>query len=203
MTEPNYLIQFKGSVIARWILARLGWRIVWRGLPTQKGIIIAFPHTSNWDFVIGILVKWGIGLPLRFWAKEGLFTGLAKYTLGPWMRYLGAIPVERASANGMIKDTLVEIEKNDYFWLALSPEGTRSYTPYLRSGFYRVAVAANLPLGLAYFDYAKKECGVDTFMTLTGVEVTDLASIQAYYAQYGSGFNKTQTGVLQFKPKAS
>jgi hypothetical protein len=78
--------QTQGAAWARALLRWAGWRIQFSGLPVRKGVIIAYPHTSNWDFIVGILFKWGTGVQLHFWAKEGLFRGLSRYTLGPLMR---------------------------------------------------------------------------------------------------------------------
>lgn len=180
-------LRFKGSVVAAKLLVLAGWRIDWHGVPAKHGIIVAYPHTSNWDFIVGILTKWAVGIPVKFWAKEGLFTGLARYTLGPWMRYLGAVPVNRKAASGMIDDTLSRMKASDFFWLALAPEGTRSRTPYWRSGFYRLAHAAQCPLGLAAFDFKHKRVVINTFVTLTGDEVADMAQIQAYYSAIANG----------------
>jgi 1-acyl-sn-glycerol-3-phosphate acyltransferase len=194
-------LQFKGSRIAQTLLRWAGWRIDWHGLPAAHGVFIAYPHTSNWDFPVGILVKWAIDLPLRFWAKEGLFTGVARYTIGPLMKYWGGVPVNRKAASGMIDDTLARMRSSDYFWLALAPEGTRSYSPYWRSGFYRVALAAQCPLGLAYFDFKNKIVSASHFITLSGDETVDLATIAAYYQGKAHGCRPEQAGPIAFRPQ--
>ena len=193
-------LQFKGSSLAAGLLRLAGWRIDWHGLPAKQGVFIAYPHTSNWDFPVGILTKWAIGLPLRFWAKEGLFTGVAGVTIGPLMRYWGGVPVNRRAASGMIDDTLAHMQRSDYFWLALAPEGTRSYSPYWRSGFYRLALAAACPLGLAYFDFKNKVVSAAHFITLTGDEAADVATIAAYYAGKAHGCKPELAGDIAFKP---
>ncbi len=193
-------LQFRGSPLAARLLCWAGWRIDWHGLPAAKGVIVAYPHTSNWDFPVGILVKWAVGVPVRFWAKEGLFTGLARYTIGPFMRYWGGIPVNRKAASGMIDDTLKQMRASDYFWLALAPEGTRSHSPYWRSGFYRVVVAAQCPLGLAYFDFKNKVVSASHFIELSGDEATDLAAIAAYYDGKAHGCSPEKAGPIAFKP---
>lgn len=197
--DRAHWIRFKPSALAAWLLRAAGWQIDWHGLPTAHGVIVAYPHTSNWDFIVGILTKWAVGVPLRFWAKEGLFTGLAQFTIGPWMRYVGGVPVNRKAATGMIDDTLAMMQKNTYFWLALAPEGTRSFSPYWRSGFYRVAVAAQCPLGMAYFDFERKVVGITEFITLSGDEDADIARISAYYAQHGQGKNPALAGQITLK----
>lgn len=177
-------LRFRGSRLARFVLHCFGWRVVFDGLPGPKGVIVAYPHTSNWDFVVGILAKWAMGLPLNFWAKEGLFTGLSRFTLGPLMRAWGAVPVDRRNASGTIARTIDTLAQSDYFWLALSPEGTRRFQDHWRSGFYRVAHGARVPLGLAYFDFAHRVVGLTEFMHLSGDEAADLQRIAAYYAPF-------------------
>ncbi len=180
-------LQFHGNSLARAVLRLCGWRVMFKGLPSPRGVMIAYPHTSNWDFVVSILTKWSMGYPLRFLAKEGLFTGISGYTIGPLVRYWGGVRVERDKSSGMIADTVRQLQASDFFWLALSPEGTRSYRDHWKSGFYHMALQAQVPLGFAFFDFAKKEVGMTDFMMLTGDEAADMAVIAAYYAKRGHG----------------
>jgi 1-acyl-sn-glycerol-3-phosphate acyltransferase len=171
-------IQLRGSALARSVLALAGWGVVFDGLPARQGVLIVYPHTSNWDFVIGVLAKWSMGLPLAFWGKDTLF----KLPLfGRWLRWIGGVPVDRQSPRGAVADMvarLVEARRDDRFlWLALSPEGTRSYRDSWRSGFYQVALQAEVPLGLAFFDYGERRVGVDSFIRLSGDVERDMAVI--------------------------
>lgn len=174
---PNNMIRFKGNLLARWFLSLLGWRVLFDGVPGNKGVIAVYPHTSNWDFPLGILTKWAVGIPIRFWGKDSLF----KVPLfGRWMRYVGGIPVDRTSKHGLIPSTVAQMQatpKEGLFWLALAPEGTRKKIPGWRSGFYRVAVEAGVPLCIAYFDYPRRVVGVDYFFMPTGDEALDMAHI--------------------------
>ncbi len=174
---PKDIIRFKGSVLARWLLALFGWRVLFDGVPGNKGVIAVYPHTSNWDFPLGILAKWAVGIPIRFWGKDSLF----KVPLfGRWMRYVGGIPVDRTSKHGLIPSTVAQMQatpNEGLFWLALAPEGTRKKIPGWRSGFYRVAVEAGVPLCIAYFDYPRRLVGVDYFFMPTGDEPLDMAQI--------------------------
>ena len=174
---PNNMIRFKGNLLARWFLLLLGWRVLFDGVPGNKGVIAVYPHTSNWDFPLGILTKWAVGIPIRFWGKDSLF----KVPLfGRWMRYVGGIPVDRTSKHGLIPSTVAQMQatpKEGLFWLALAPEGTRKKIPGWRSGFYRVAVEAGVPLCIAYFDYPRRVVGVDYFFMPTGDEALDMAHI--------------------------
>jgi 1-acyl-sn-glycerol-3-phosphate acyltransferase len=173
-------VQLCGSMLARNALRLAGWQVVFDGLPARQGVLIVYPHTSNWDFVVGVLAKWTIGIPLAFWGKDTLF----KLPLfGRWLRSIGGVPVDRASPRGAVADMvtrLAEARRNDRFlWLALSPEGTRSYRDSWRSGFYNVALQAEVPLALAYFDYTERRVGVDSFIRLSGDVELDMAHIES------------------------
>jgi 1-acyl-sn-glycerol-3-phosphate acyltransferase len=153
--------------------------MVFSGLPAQQGVIIVYPHTSNWDFPLGILAKWAVGLQFTYWGKDSLFR---IPLLGAYLRYLGGIPVDRSSPHGAVGAMVQQFEQakaqGRYLWLVLSPEGTRSYRPGWRSGFYHLALRANVPIGLAYIDYQRKQLGVETFLTLSGDAQADLAFIR-------------------------
>lgn len=176
-------LTFRGSRLARALLRLGGWRVHFDGLPALQGVIVVYPHTSNWDFVVGILAKWAIGLPLMFWGKDSLFK---VPVFGAWLRALGGIPVVRTSAQGavaaMADHLRSEREAGRYCWLALAPEGTRKLLPGWRSGFYRLTLSAGMPLGLATLDYGRREVRVTEFLSLTGDEAADMARIAAGYA---------------------
>jgi 1-acyl-sn-glycerol-3-phosphate acyltransferase len=162
-------VRFKGNALAHALLRLAGWRVVWSGLPAQQGVIMVYPHTSNWDFVVGVLAKWAMGLPVKFWGKNSLFN---IPVFGHWLRSIGGIAVDRHNSNGLVGDTVAAMrtarEQGRYFWLAVAPEGTRSLTKGWRSGAYHVAVQAQVPVGLAYFDFASKTVGLHEFVELSG-----------------------------------
>ncbi len=175
-------LQFRGSRLARAALRLAGWRVHFAGLPAQQGVLAVYPHTSNWDFIVMILAKWAVGVPVRFWGKDALFR---VPLFGRWLRWLGGVPVQRTAAQGVTAQA-VEVfaasrRAGRYFWLGLAPEGTRKYVPGLRSGFYRTALAAGVPLGLIRLDYGRREVRVLDFITLSGDAAQDLARIAAIY----------------------
>ncbi|MDZ7812414.1 MAG: 1-acyl-sn-glycerol-3-phosphate acyltransferase [Ideonella sp.] len=197
LTERPF--QTKGVGLARTVLKLAGWELVWTGLPSQQGVFLGYPHTSNWDFVIAVLLKWGSGMHANFWAKDSLFR---VPVLGAWLRWLGGLPVDRRSANGMVGsmvDRFNAAKAQDHaLWLAVTPEGTRSYVPYWKSGFYQVAVQAQVPVGLVVFDFKRKRVGVDHFLRLCGNPDIDLPLIAAYYADV-QGKRPEKTGPVRFK----
>lgn len=180
-------VQLQGSRLARAVLRLAGWRVVFDGMPAAQGVAIAYPHTSNWDFVFGILAKWAIGLPATFWGKESLFR---VPLLGPWMRWLGGVPVDRQNARGIVgqmAEALTQARAEGRFlWLVLAPEGTRSAGEGWRSGFYHVATAAQVPLALIFFDYQRRELGFRRYLQLSGDPAADMAAIaQGFGAVHG------------------
>jgi 1-acyl-sn-glycerol-3-phosphate acyltransferase len=146
--------------------------------PEPKGVIMVYPHTSNWDFIIGMLFKIGHGLPANWIGKAEMFpapfTGLLKW--------LGGIPIDRRRSKGFADALVDEFRRRDWMWVAIAPEGTRSHTDRLKSGFYQIAVAADVPVALAYIDYGTRTVGMDTYVRMTGDRDADMERIREFYA---------------------
>lgn len=107
-SSDKFPVQFQGSAFAQKVLRLFGWQYAFLGLPEQQGVIIGYPHTSNWDFIVMVLVKWATGLQIQFLAKDSLF----HYPLfSPWLRKLGGIPIDRSSKNGVVGDMLALFAK--------------------------------------------------------------------------------------------
>lgn len=175
------------NVSTRWqrfavrMLALYGWRVNFAPLPGPRGVVIVYPHTSNWDFIIGLLAKWAMGIRFRWLGKEALFKGACGALLGPLFRAWGGEPIERGTSTGAIDRLAAQIRSADEYWLALAPEGTRKYRDAWRSGFYHIALTAGVPLGMATFDYAAKEVRLVSYATLSGDVDADLARIREAY----------------------
>ncbi len=169
-------MQLQGSALALWALRSLRWQLQFDGLPTLQGVLVAYPHTSNWDFPLAMLAKWAMGMPVTFWGKDSLFR---VPLLGRWMRWVGGLPVKRHSpqgAVGQMVQAIVEARAQGRFmWLALAPEGTRRPQAGWRTGFFRVAQGAQVPVAVAYFDYGKRRIGIDSFWQLSGDMEADFA----------------------------
>jgi 1-acyl-sn-glycerol-3-phosphate acyltransferase len=170
---PETLLQRGASRLLR----AFRWRVEVTWPPVPRCVIIVYPHTSNWDFVVGYLARLAIGLPVWWIGKNTLFRG----PLGPLLRRMGGIPVDRRAPAGFIAQLSRELERRETLWLALAPEGTRARTDHWKSGFYRLALAANVPVGLAFLDYRTRVVGLSTYLDLTGDEHADLARIRAEY----------------------
>lgn len=159
------------------LLQLFGWKMRYKPLPGPHGVAIVYPHTSNWDFPLGLLGKWSLGLPFHWLGKESLFRGPFARLMRAW----GGVPVERGAPTGATQRLATTMREADWFWLALAPEGTRSYAPHLRSGFYHLAVAAKVPLLIVYLDYPNKEIGLIDTIRLTGDPDIDMPAIEAAY----------------------
>jgi 1-acyl-sn-glycerol-3-phosphate acyltransferase len=169
-------LEFDGSPVARAVLRLCGWRVACDGLPARQGVVIVYPHTSNWDFAWAMLAKWALGVPVTFWGKATLFR---IPLMGRWLRWLGGIPVVRDAPNGVVGQMAQRLrdarERDEFMWLGLSPEGTRRRTAGWRSGFHQVALQADVPVVLAYLDYARREVGLESAWRLSGDAAADLA----------------------------
>jgi len=176
-------ITFKRSALATALLRLFGWRVKFNGLPSKQGVIVVYPHTSNWDFPIGLLAKWALGLEVKYWAKDSLFK---VPVFGRWMRWVGGVPVDRSAANGivgaMVERFVQARERDELMWLAVTPEGTRAYRPQWRSGFYHLALKAGVPVGIVRLDWGAREVAFDRFLTLRGDIVADKAAMAEAFA---------------------
>ena len=158
------------SRIASFILRLIGWRTVYVAPPGSKGVITVYPHTSNWDFPLGMLFRFEYKLLIHWAAKDSLFCWPQRKLL---LR-LGGVPINRRERTGMIAQLAAEFEQNEPFLICITPEGTRAKTDHWKSGFYRLALAAKVPVGLGFIDFRTKRLGVERWVTLSGDEETDL-----------------------------
>ena len=176
-----HLIQF----ISYWFFKLLGWQFVGE-LPKEKHFLaIGGPHTSTWDFPVGMGLVFHHRLKISFLGKASLFEGL----LGPLFRKLGGIPVDRSKNNKALVDQVIhEFKTRDKFILAMSPSGTRSYTSHWKSGFYKIALAANVPILLCFIDFKYKKAGIGTSYLLTGNVQEDMQFIRHFYSKINGKF---------------
>ena len=201
MREVAPVVVDRGAPWARGLLRLAGWKIAYPGTPPGCGVIIAYPHTSNWDFVVGILTIWAVGIPLQFLGKDSLFR---LPLLGRLMRRWGGIPVDRNHASGLITSMAGRLreanERGERWWLALAPEGTRKREEGWRSGFYHIALAAQVPIGLAYFNFARREIGVTAYLLPSGDVEADMRQIEQRYASVAQGQHPRQAAPVRFRP---
>jgi len=172
----------RGNAFTRWFgltLMRLtGWRFTGEDFPdVKKFVLIVAPHTSNWDFVVGVMAKITLGLRPTFLGKDTLF----KFPLGILMRYLGGFPVDRSSKSDVVSQTAAIIDSSEKILIALAPEGTRKATPRWRSGFWWIAHRGNLPILPVVFDFSTKCVHIYPLYRLTGDQEKDVAALRSLY----------------------
>ena len=155
-----------------------GWKAVGE-LPQglRKAVVVSAPHTSNWDYIFAMLVFWSFGRKVRFLAKKELFWG----PLGWLMRKTGGIPVNRKSPGGVVGDVVREIQKSDDFILMVPVEGTRKRVERWKTGFYRIALSAKVPLLIGFMDYKKKEAGFGPMVNPCGDLAEDFPKLLEFY----------------------
>ncbi len=163
------------------ILRICGWTLVGEIPDVKKAVLIAAPHTSNWDGFWLIVCKVALGIKLRFFAKHTLFW----WPLGALLNRLGAIPVERHKKGANVDKLVALFEENEQLLLALAPEGTRRWRPYWRTGFLRIARATNVPIVMTFVDYKQKRAGIGPLVQSTGSTAEIMAKIRAFYATCG------------------
>lgn len=154
------------------------WKLVREAVPVDgPRLLIGAPHTSNFDFVLMLGIAWDARMRIHWLGKQELFRGIA----GPIMRGLGGIAVDRSNAFGVVDAVVEKARTTERFLLVVTPEGTRQGKGW-RSGFYRIAMSADLPVTLGYADGATKSAGLGETLRLTGDVVADMDRVRAFYA---------------------
>jgi 1-acyl-sn-glycerol-3-phosphate acyltransferase len=180
---PALAPQFAPSIagrVCRWILARCGWRMAGELPNVAKMVVIAAPHSSNWDVVWGLLFKVGLRLDVHFIGKREAFF----WPLGPLLRRFGGIAIDRKAAHGVVGAMRRQFETREGFWLAIAPEGTRKKVKEWKSGFWRIAREAGVPIQPVYFHYPERIVGFGPLFHPTDDADADMARIRAFYAPW-------------------
>lgn len=159
-----------------WAFSR--WTLLTEPAPTRPTVVLGAPHTSNWDFVLMLGIAWRLKMRFRWLGKESLFRGWR----GPIMRAIGGVPVDRSNPAGVVDALVSRIRNGDVFGLVVTPEGTRAGAAYWKSGFYRIAREAGLPVTLGYVDRTTMTTGLGPTLSLTGNVGADKDAIRAFYA---------------------
>jgi len=168
--------------LSRGFLKLTGWQVDGQ-LPEgqAKCVLIAAPHTSNWDLPYTLMVAFALRLNVYWMGKRQIF----RWPFGPVMRWLGGIAVNREQSNNLVAASAAALVAADGpVQLIVPPEGTRSKTRYWKTGFYWIAHTAQVPIVMAYMDYERKLSGLGPVFTPTGDVEADMREIKAYYAQF-------------------
>jgi 1-acyl-sn-glycerol-3-phosphate acyltransferase len=171
--------------LARWFLRVFGWKVEGLVPPVagnQNLVLIAGPHTSNWDGVFGFAAILGLDAKITFFGKYTLFN---KPVLGRFLKYMGGIPVDKSKPGRGLTDVAIEnMKKLNGSLIAMSPEGTRAKTEKMRSGFLRIAKAVEGQIFLGAFDFANKRIVLDKFYNPSGNNEEDLKWVRNYFMQF-------------------
>jgi len=159
------------------LLKFFGWKVVVTVAEPTSSVICVAPHTSNWDFVIAEFLYKSLGRKSHFLMKKSWFF----FPLGSLFSSIGGVPVDRSKPTSITEQMANEFKKHDHFHLAITPEGTRSLAKKWKTGFYYIALKANVPIQLAYIDYSKKEVGITEVLYPKGDEIADMSKIYDFY----------------------
>jgi 1-acyl-sn-glycerol-3-phosphate acyltransferase len=168
------------QAIARGILKICGWTATGQVPDLDKAVFIAAPHTSNWDGFWLIIYKTAMNVRLGFLAKHTLFW----WPLSSLLRRFGAIPIDRSQATSTVQQMIDAFADEDLLWLAMAPEGTRKRMPFWKTGFYQIALAADVPIVMTYIDYSQKKLGIGPQLRPSGIVANDLAIIGKFYEPF-------------------
>lgn len=162
--------------LARLLLRAARWHTV--GTVPERGVLVGAPHTSNWDWVLTLLLSWVYGIRIRLLVKRELFRG----PLGWLLRATGAVALDRQNPGPTIRELLAEAEGDEPFVLGFAAEGTRGRGEYWKSGFYRIAQQTGLPITLAFLDAPSRTVGWGPTFHPSGNVRADMDLIRAFYA---------------------
>lgn len=167
------------KTISKLLLRLWGWRI---SLPASqlppKYVLIAVPHTSNWDFPVGLLARSALGLDIKYLGKASLFES----PLGRLFRWLGGYPVDRSGGLGYVETVARIFDEHESFAICIAPEGTRRKVERLKTGFYYIALQAGVPILMAKFDWQRREIGISEPFWPSSDKVADFGVIDRFFA---------------------
>ena len=172
--RPNAFTRWLG----RTVLRLGGWHMVGAFPDLPRVVLIAAPHSSNWDGIWGFAAKLALGVEIQVLGKDSLFR---VPVLGAVLRHMGVIPVDRSAAHGVVEQAAAMIRRADKIWFALAPEGTRKPVERWKTGFWKIARAADVPVLPAYFHYPDKVIGIGPLFQPGDDMAADIARLRAWY----------------------
>jgi 1-acyl-sn-glycerol-3-phosphate acyltransferase len=164
--------------LCRRLFALCGWRFEGHLPNVARAVVIVVPHTSNWDLVIGAIAMFALGLRVTFMGKHTLFW----WPLGAVLRWLGGFPVDRSAASGVVDQIIDHFGREEQLFLVVAPEGTRGRVERWKSGFYRVAAGAQVPIAPVTIDYRVREIRFGPPIDPSGDMTSDLRRLRQFFA---------------------
>ena len=172
-TRGNALSRFLG----RAMMTVGGWRFEGGIADEPKFVMIVAPHTSNWDFIVGVWAYFALGFRGSFLAKHTVF----RWPAGIFMRWLGGVPVERSVSRDRVSESVQAFQRSEKLVLIIAPEGTRKFVPEWKTGFYHVANNAGVPIVPVAFDFERKIVRISPPFRTTGNRDADIGALQDLY----------------------
>ena len=185
--------------VARLLLRLGGWTPVGGMLDAPKAVVIAAPHTSNGDGVWALIYRVAVDLDVKFFVKKSLFW----FPLSTLLRWLGAVELDRDRAVNAVQQAVDRFGESESYYFGLAPEGTRGLKPGWKTGFYRIAQGADVPVYLGFLDYKNKRVGIGPGIDLTGDPETDLATIREFYGDIQGRWPGQTTPIVFPKDRAA
>jgi len=181
---------------ARTHLRLFGWRREGTPPDIPKYVVIAAPHTTNWELPTALMAAFAFRIKIYWMGKDSLF----RFPFGGLFRWLGGIPVNRSKSTGLVARTVETFDENKNLVIVMAPEGTRSKTGNWKTGFYHIARGAGVPIVLAFLDYRRKVVGIGPVVTPTGDIDTDMREMRRFYADItGKHPEKSSRAVVKLK----
>jgi len=165
-------------LVSRILLFVLGWKIKVQLPQVNKCVMIAAPHTSNWDYFYTLLIAFAIKKPIYAMGKKSLTEGF----FGGIMKWLGILPIDRSKSNNIVEQTIEQFNLNKELTILVPPSGTRDKVTYWKTGFYYIAHGAGVPVCLGFIDYGNKTGGLGPLFYPTGDIDKDMEEIKLFYA---------------------
>lgn len=198
--DGKILLQFKGAkilkvkiltytifdtpvlrILVRWasifILKIVGWQVQGRMPDTRRFVLIAAPHTSNWDLPLTLFTAFALRANIYWMGKDAIF----RPPLRGFCKWLGGIPIDRSRANSVVSQSIEQFKKNETLILTVPPAGTRQRVMYWKTGFYHIANGAQVPIVLGFLDYRRKVAGIGPMVLPTGDIEADMVVIRGFY----------------------
>jgi 1-acyl-sn-glycerol-3-phosphate acyltransferase len=184
------------SCLSKRILKMLGWTVRADLPDIGKYVVIVAPHTSNWDFLLGILTAKALNMKVNWMGKHSIF----RWPYGWFFRAIGGTAIHRDGGKNYLQQMADLFNRSERMILALAPEGTRSKTDHWKTGFHYIARAANVPILMAYIDYGKKQVGISN-MLYPGDDIeADFDKIRQFYKNF-HGKNPQNTSLIRIRTK--
>lgn len=181
-----------GNLLGRTYLKVAGWELVGEPPSAPKHVMIAAPHTSNWDLPLMLACAWTYGAQIHWIGKKEIFD---MWLLGRFLRWTGGVAIDRAAAKDTVAQVVAAFQAATHMHLCIAPEATRSRRDHWRSGFYHIAVGAKVPIACGFIDYGTRRTGYGPVFEPTGDIRADMAKIREFYEPIKAKYPEKQSPV--------